>query len=324
MPNPESATSTPWGRPERVLSLTALAVLIVVALGALSFQLSLPGRLPNDLAYRQAALALMQEAKPGDVVLLSPWWAERARLFVPGTLPVVGYLGSDGNPLSAHPRIWVLAQPGLPRFDGAAFDRRFLPGRTRIGLPRRFGPLELSLYRNGLHRPVVFSAVAEYRSARVYIDDPQRGQVDCPFDGKVHRCPDSERLRVAAEWHELLYEPRLCLWMHPPGGRRRIVAEFPAVRLGDRLALEAGIIGEYASGRHPELTSTRAAVEDLATGGRLLEVTIPPGLEGMQRKERAASAGRTDRVGLKIWVQSENPASREACIDLFSDRAEGG
>ena len=318
MPNPESAAIGRWKQAERVLPLATLAVLLIVGISALYFQLSLPGRLPRDGAYREVAATLAKEALPEDVLLLYPWWIERVRLFVSGT-PVVGYLGSDGNRFSAHARIWVLAQPELPRFDRATFERKFLPGRLPLKPPRRFGTLELSLYRNGFYRPVVFSAVREYRSARVYVEDPGTGRLDCPFDGKVHRCAGADQLRVAAEWHELLYEPRLCLWMHPPGGSRRIVAEFPALPLGDRLALEAGIVGEYASGRQPELTPVRAAVEDIASGARLLELAISPGQEGMQSAERPVSGDRP--VALRIWVQSDNPASRETCLELSSDRA---
>ena len=293
-------------------------MLLIVGASGLYFQLSLPARLPSELDYRQAAAAIAADALPGDVVLLHPWWAERARLFVSPELPVVGYFGSDGDPLSAHPRIWVLSQPKLPRFDRAAFERKFLPGRTPIGAARRFGTLELALYANGSYRPVVFSAVREYASARVYLEDPALGRIDCPFDGKAHRCPGRDSLRVAAEWHELLYAPRLCLWMHPPGGVRRLVADFPAVPLSNRLTLEAGIVGEFAWGRNPERTPVRVEVSDGSSGARLIELIIPPGREGMQRVERTAP--ETAPRALRISVQSDNPAARETCVDLFSDR----
>jgi len=318
LPNPESAAIGRWKQAERALPLATLVVLLWVGIGALYFQLSLPGRLPREGNYRDVAATLAKEALPGDVLLLYPWWIERARLFVSGT-PVVGYLGSDVNRLSGHARIWVLAQPELPRSDRAGFERKFLPGRSPLQPPRRFGTLELSLYRNDFYRPVVFSAVQEYRSARAYVEDPGRGRLDCPFDGKVHRCAEAEQLRVAAEWHELRYEPRHCLWMQPPGGSRRIVAEFPALPLGDRLVLEAGIVGEHASGRQPELTPVRAAVEDMASGARLLELAISPGQEEMQRVERPVSTDLP--VALRVWVQSDNPASRETCLELSSDRA---
>ena len=36
--------------------------------------------------------------------------------------------------------------------------------------------------------------------------------------------------------HEIYYEPRHCLWMHPPGGKDRLVAEFDDVPAGDPYA----------------------------------------------------------------------------------------
>ncbi|HXN42423.1 MAG TPA: hypothetical protein VN918_11580 [Myxococcaceae bacterium] len=314
MPNPESAASG--------FTLAWAAILLVVALGALYFQLSLPGKLATEKAYREAAAVLASEGKEGDVVLLYPWWTERARLFVPKAIPVVGYLGLDGDPLSAYSRIWVLAQPRLPRSDLGGFERRFLPGRAPIGSTRHFGNLQLSLYRNGLHRPIVFSAVSESASARVYLEQGDHARLDCPFDGKAHRCPGNETLHVAPEWHEVLYQPRFCLWMHPRGGSRRIAAEFPQARWGERLTLAAGIIGELAFHHEPELTPTQVVVEEMASGQRLLEIIIPPGREGIVQDSRPTTGAVRDPVGLRLWVQSENPALRETCVELFSDRAD--
>jgi hypothetical protein len=296
-------------------------ILLGVAFAALYFQLSLPGRLATEQSYREVASVLSTEGKEGDVVLLYPWWTERARLFVPKAIPVVGYLGSDSNPLRSYSRIWVLAQPRLPRSDFGGFEQRFLPGRAPLGPPRHFGNLQLSLYRNGLHRPIVFSAVSEFASARVYIEQADHARLNCPFDGKAHRCPGAERLHVAPEWHEVLYEPRFCLWMHPPGGSRRIAAEFPAARWGEQLNLAAGVVGEFAFHREPELTPIQVVVEEMATGRALLEITISPGQEGIVQDSRPAAGAVAEAVGLRIWVRSENPSLRETCVELFSDRA---
>ncbi len=320
MPNPESAASSLLQRCLRVLPLAEFAILTAVSVAALFFQLTLPRRLPSEQAYREVAAVLKQEGRDGDVVLLYPWWTEHARLFIK-TLPVVGYLGSDSDPLRGFKRIWLLSQPRLPRSDISQLGRRFGPGRTLVASARNFGNLELLLYRNGLYRPIVFSAVSDYQSARVYLEAADGERADCPFDGKVHRCPGREQLRVAAEWHEVLYQPRRCLWMHPPGGPRRLVAEFPAANSGERLTLAAGIVGEYASRRQPELTPTRIAVEETATGRRLLELQIPPGVEGMQQVERRGAPELPSTIGLRISVQSDNAALREACVELFSDRA---
>jgi hypothetical protein len=109
--------------------------------------------------------------------------------------------------------------------------------------------------------------------------------------------------------------------MRPPGGARRLVAELPAARMGDKLTLAAGIIGEYGSHRDPGLTPTRVVVEEGATGRRLLEISIPPGLEGMQQVERRGTPELPAELDLKVWIESQNPALRDTCVELFSDSA---
>jgi len=69
------------------------------------------------------------------------------------------------------------------------------------------------------------------------------------------------------------------------------------------------------------LTVAHVVVEELTSGRRLLEIAIPPGREGMQQVETPSQLQLPPSMALKIWVQSDNPALRETCLDLFSDRA---
>lgn len=300
----------------RALPLLELGGLLLVALLSLLFHLRLPGRLPSEGDYRAVAERLKAEARPGDAVLLFPWWTERARLFVPPDVPVYGYLGSDRDDLAAHPRIWVLGQPELPRSDEDAFLAAFQPERRAVGEPRREGPLSLTLYENGRHRPRRFSATDAYARARVYVESPDGTRRDCPFDGKTHRCPGANYLYVAPEWHEVLYEPRRCLWMHAPGGKQRLVAEFDGIPGGLGLRLEGGIIWEHAHPRDARLTTTYLGVDDARGGARLVEVAVPPGLEGVQKAEVRLPEGEARTV--KVWVQSDNAERRQVCLDVLA------
>jgi hypothetical protein len=218
--------------------------------------------------------------------------------------------------LSAHPRLWVLGQPDLPRSDEEGFLAAFLPGRTAVGAPRREGALTLTLYANGRYRPRQFVASQAWAKARVYLESPDGGRRECPFNGQVHRCPGPPHLYVAPEWHELLYQPRHCLWMHAPGGKERLVAEFDGVPGGTALRLEGGIIFEHAWQRGPHLSTANLGVDDAATGQRLLELPLPPGLEGLHHTERKLPAGEPRTV--KVWVQSELPERRQVCLDVLA------
>jgi len=301
--------------PEARLRRLELLALGVVALGALAFQLRLPSRLPTPADERAVAEVLGREARPGDVLLLHPWWTERARLFVPAEpkLKVVGYQGSEADPLTAFPRIWVLSQPWLPRADTAGFERAFLPGRTPLGNARTFGTLKLALYQNGRHRPVRFSADEALARASVYLQGPDEVRRPCPFDGQAYRCGGT--VHVAAEWHELHFQPRHCLYFAPPGGNLRLVAEFSQVPPGALLRLEGGLIWDRGAFRGAPYSLTHFGVEDAQSGKPLLRVDLPPGLEGLQRAE--APADFTAPGTLRLWSQADRAELRELCVELW-------
>ena len=293
-----------------------LGLLVLVALGCLVFQLRLPGRLPTEADHRTVAGWLRAEARPGDAVLLFPWWTERARLYLPPELPVYGYLNSDTDDLSAHPRVWVLAQPELPGSEVSRFQAAFLPRRTAVGPTRHAGPLELTLYENGRYRPRRFVASEVWTRARVYLESPDGTRRDCPFDGRVHRCPGPPHLYLAREWHEVTFEPRHCLWMPPPGGPERLVAEFDDVPVDTEWRLEAGIASEFSTHHAPPLSVTHLGVEDAASRESLLTLSLPPGREGMLRAARALPSGRARAV--RLWVQADNAESRQVCLDFLA------
>lgn len=301
--------SGPWLRAE-------LALLVFAALACLAFQLTLPLKEPTDEDYRRVAELLAREARAGDVVFLFPWWTERARLFLPAGLPVVGYLHDEADPLTAYPRIWLLSAPELPRNGNAALARLFMPERVADGALQRFGALTLSRYRNGRSRPKLFSAVEAVARAHVYLEGADGVRTDCAFNGRWHECPGG--LRVGAEWHELLFEPRLCLYMRPPGGSTRLVAEFPEVPVASDLLLEGGIIWEHAP--KTDVTPLEVGVDEVRTLNSIVTLSVPGGLEGMRHVNASAALGSH---ALKLWTRSVRPDAREACVDLTSFAATG-
>jgi hypothetical protein len=126
---------------------------------------------------------------------------------------------------------------------------------------------------------------------------------------------------VAPEWHEILYEPHHCLWMHPPGGQDRLVAEFDNVPGGTGLRLEGGIVFEYTFGR-PHLSNIHMGVDDARSGEHLLDVVVPQGVPGVQKAEIALPPGEPRTV--KIWSQADNPELRHLCLDVFALGPAGG
>ena len=274
-----------------------------VALLGLGFQLHLPRTLPSDADDRAVAAVLAAEQAPGDVVLLHPWWTERARLFVPPSIPVVGYLGDTADDLIAHPRIWVLANEELPFVPDADFRARFLPDRTPLGAARRFGPLTLTPYRNGRARTVRFSAVDALAQAEVSIESPGAATVPCPRIGDGIACRAGQ---ARDAWHEVLYQPVRCLFLVPPGGPAKIAVRFPDVPAGT-LLLEAGITWEHAW-KHDR--SDVQLVLGSPTG--ILHLRIPQAHEGFV----AGDAPMATPGAVTLTVQADDPHEREVCIRL--------
>ncbi len=277
---------------------------------ALGFQLWLPSTHVDESDYQAVAQVLAAERAPGDVVLLAPWWTERARIYVPEGLPVVGYQGSDGASLEPHPRIWVLSQPRQPRAGIGTFESAFLPGRREDGAAREFGNLRLQRFVNGRHRPTVLDGADSLASAQVYVEQPDGQRQNCTWNGQVHQCGNGKT--VIARWHEVHFAPYRCLRMEPPGGAAKLVVEYSFPGAG-AVSLEAGYVADQGA-------NLRAAPMEVAleVDGNAQPLTLRPGDELMNRRE-GGSARAGSRVS--VSVKSDNPGGRAICAVL---RVAGG
>lgn len=280
-------------------------VLAGVALVALLFQLWLPSTHVAEADYQAVAQVLSNERQPKDVVLLVPWWTERARIFVPEGLPVVGYQGSDAAPLERFARIWVLEQPHQPRDGVGSFESVFLSGRTEVGAARDFGNLRLRLFNNGKFKPVVFDAAESLASAQVYLESPDGNRQPCQPMGSGFRCQNHT---VTRELREVHYAPYTCLKLEAPGGPTRVVAEFTVPQAAESTVLQAGHIWEYGACR--DCTPSMVTFE---LGGARQQLDLGPGDETMHRVEAGGlAAGSTVRIGLS----SQNPNARVVCVTM--------
>ncbi|MEW5738581.1 MAG: hypothetical protein AB1938_06620 [Myxococcota bacterium] len=303
----EETADTPEGRWPLVEGAVALAV----ALWALGFQVWLPSTHVAESDYQAVAQVLAKEALPGDVVLLHPWWTERARIYVPEGLPVVGHLFSDSDDLVQHPRIWVLDQPRLPRNDEGGFEQKFLPSRTKTGDARDFGNLRLTLFTNGRYRPLAFSARALLPQLSVYLEGPDGSRQSCPWTGALHRCPNGKV--VAAEWHEVHFQPRPCLRFDPPGGATKLVVELPPVPAADEVVLHTGYTWERAAYKDG-VTGSEVGLE---VNGRVAPLSVPAGVEALWTVQQP---GAPEGAKVRAWVQAQNPHARELCLEVYGYR----
>ena len=287
--------------------------LLVVALACVAFQLWLPSTHVAEADYQAVSQVLAAERQPGDVVLLVPWWTERARIFVPEGIPVVGYQGSDADSLERHRRFWVLSEPHQPRSGIGDFERVFLPSRNPLGEERRFGNLRLRLFQNGRHRPLAFSAadLVAQQQAQVYLEGPDGNRQPCaPIQGGF-RCPNGRI--VAKEWHEVHFAPYECVKLEAPGGPTRVVVEFNAPAAADQSSLTAGFIWEYGS-----------YWDGITPGSIALEVNgAPQTMELATRDElmhRIEGPAIPENARVRFWLSSQNPSARVVCVVMNGTR----
>ncbi len=286
------------------------AVIFLVAVLCLAFQVRLPAQLPSEADYLEVQKVLEAEAQPGDAVLLYPWWTERARLFAPERVTVVGYQGSDSDSLELHGRVWVLSQPDLPKSSGSTFMAAFSPQRTAIGAERTFGRLHLGLYQNGRARPLRFSFTDAIASAQVYVEGPDGSRTPCGWDGRAHRCPGGNY--VAPEWHEIRFQPRRCLRMYPPGGPSKLVVELPSVPAADVLEVMGGFIWDRGYFAEERFTQTQLLAQ--VNGTQVAALSYPRAKFGLHRIESGAVP---EGAPVRLSVQSQNPELRELCVEAY-------
>ncbi|MFN7132032.1 MAG: hypothetical protein ACK4N5_08110 [Myxococcales bacterium] len=246
------------------------------------------------------------------MVLLSPHWAERARLYVP-SVPV---LNLDRRPtredLARHRRVLLLALPELPRADEPEV-RAFLEARQfrQASERRAFGRLALTVFENTRVEAPVYDFTARVADARVFIRRPDGSEEHCPRTGERHPCPRAGWINVAAETKEIAFKPYRCLWAHP-AGTEPLVISYPAVTLGRELRVMGGIVGQIAFKRAGYATTTL----DVFAGGRKLgDLAAPAGTVKEHRRvfDTSSLAGETHEV--RFEVHAPNPHMRHFCFD---------
>jgi len=288
----------------------ALFALLVAALGlyGLSFQATLPRRLPPPADWQAAAAHLAREARAGDAVVLAPWWAERARAVLPPGLPVLAFPRLAGEDLPGLRRLWLLASPGAP--GGTGDVARDLRGRTTAtGAPARFGALDLTPL--ALADPVLPLAFLPDRLEGATVTWGEARCVRAASGG--FRCPGREGPSVARQVREVEGLPRTCLVIEPSPGTAALRIAFDAVPLGCVLRGHTGIVGEAAlRGEEP----VEVGVE--VDGERVLALEEPAAVPGWHRFELATHRPTGGAARVTFTLSTRDPGQRPLCVDAYT------
>ncbi|MHB8420877.1 MAG: hypothetical protein ACYDCL_22605 [Myxococcales bacterium] len=298
----------PAPRPSSLTEALEAATVLAAVVFALGYWLLLPGRLPSERDYLAVQHELLANARPGDGVAVLPFWADRGKLFARG-LPVVALpqLASEAD-AERYGRLWVLAQPELPRSDApaelAALDRRL----ARAAEPRRFGPLSLSLYEPKPGRAPSYDFVGRLTDARVSIggDDP----AECQAVPGGFQCPRGPWNYVRPEWHEFDFLPRRCLWAHPVGPEP-LRLQWSQVPLREGLRGGFGLIGQAAEIPNAAPVSLAVVVD----GAAQAELQLSPGDPGWHEFDLGLAGLSEGAHEVELDVSTPNPGMRHFCFD---------
>lgn len=237
-----------WARRPPPPRVAALAFALgAAACGALTVvaQARLPGRLPSRSDWIALRTLLEREARPGDAVVLSPHWAERAREILPTSVPVLAQATYAGEDLVGVRRLWLVSIPGAPGFTFDA-EKELLERTARAEPQSRVGAFEVA------RRDVAFPVLP-----LAFLPD--------------HLAPaEAARGHVVREVREVAGAPRPCLVLRPAGGEPLAVG-FPAVRIGRVVRGHVGPIGAPAAGTAIRVAvvveGDEAGAADVATAG---------------------------------------------------------
>jgi hypothetical protein len=215
------------------------AAIGVAGLDGVSFQSSLPGRLPAPLDWAALAAVLERDARPGDAIAVSPAWAERVRLVAPARVPVLTGRPAGGD-LPGVRRVWLAAIPDAPGFGWDA-ERELLAMSARHDPALALGALAVSRY--DVAAPLLPSAFLPDRLAQARVT--LAGGACRPDGTGAFTCGGTSTARAARSVREVAGLPRPCLVLAPePGAAAPLTVELPGVPVGRTLLAHAGLAGD--------------------------------------------------------------------------------
>lgn len=207
--------------PVRTAAVAFVAGAAITGAAALVAQARLPDRLPAPRDWAALRTLVEGDARPGDAVVLSPAWAERARELLPASVPVLAHGRWDGEDLLGVRRVWLVSLPRAPGFSPQA-ESELLRRAARPGPPLRVG--ELQVTRLELSSPLIPLAFLPDRLARA----------------------QGPRASAVREVREVAGVPRPCLVAGDGGAPLALPLSFEPIRIGRFVRGHVGATGAAA------------------------------------------------------------------------------
>ncbi len=290
-------------------STSLLIGLALAVYGTTFFVLARRG--PGAEAVRRAAFDLRRVHAPGDLVLLAPAYATRAREYL-GDLEPVAPLRPELEDLQVHANVQVLGLFGAaerlrPDFVAAGLELHS-PGEGDVVVDVYRNPRAWSVQRD--LRDALNGARVELRqSDRREACDQKKSTTKQGAPGLRWTCPrDAEWQYVAVEWHRMGDAPRRCFWAHPPSDGQLWI-HFPDVLLRGELVGHGGhTLQAVGAARAP--VELGVAIDD--GSGRFERFSFAVADTWRPFRVALGPRARTGTVSFAIW--SEDAGANHFCF----------
>ncbi len=270
--------------------LLAVAVAVAAAYSIAWYVYSFRTR-PTLKDYEGASSHIHAQWARGDVLAVTPFWAERIREYA-GDLDVINPPNLVGEDLSRQRRLWLLSVFGY------ANDHDLLGTLSKkyhLATQKRFGKLDLYLFDLAPPANVGYDFYERVQDARVTV---ARGadRKECTWRDKKWACAPSSWEYVGQTILDVDDNPRRCLWAHPVTGGI-VTIEYSNVTLSRRIVGNHGLTA--AAARVPDGMPVTLEVE---IDGREMHRSTNLNKKGWNRFEvdTAAYAGTPHTVTFKI------------------------
>jgi hypothetical protein len=285
----------------RLAAIAFVCGAAIAGASAIVAQARLPRRLPSARDWDAVRALVERDARPGDAVVLSPAWAERARELLPSATPVLARTRWVGEDMLGVRRVWLVSVPRAPGFSWDP-ELDLLDRASREVPAEAIGAFEVAVL--DLAYPTIPLAFLPDRLAGATVT---LGGAACAADpAGAYRCDAPAPARVARDVRELAGAPRPCLAVTLPGGAPLELGLSP-VRVGRVVRGHVGALGGGA------LAPVRVAVvlDDEEAGAAEIsgEGFLPFQIDTTR------FAGQPREVSLVLTTPA---ASAELCLDAVT------
>lgn len=302
----------------KTLLLSSFALgLAALAVGSLVFQARLPGRLPTDDDYRAAHERIVREARPGDIAVIAPAWADRGRRFL---VAVPSYAAYDpaGDVYPGTNRQWLVALADAPRFDLESVRETLAARAHGSGPGTRIGALWVEPF--DIAGPAVIrsltDAVEKGPSAGVSVAIEGTRREECPWiatpPGGRFQCPRGGWNAVTTGWYEVEERPLRCIWAHPVG-EEPVRLRYAGVPAGGHVRGRGAFVKDAGNSPGGAPVTVTVAV-DGRPAGHYVFLNQP----GLQPFDLPLPVGEADApVELSLDVTTPQAGVRHFCLDAW-------